>query len=436
MGEKTEKLLQRRAANVPRGVFNVTPLFVERAHGAVLVDVDGKSYIDFAGGIGVENVGHCADAVVAAIKKQADEYIHTCFHVVMYEPYSALAEKLNKITPGDFDKMTMLANSGAEAVENGVKIARYWTERPAVIALDYAFHGRTLMAMSLTSKIMPYKYKFGPFAPEVYRIPAPYCYRCAFNLQYPSCGLACAEYLEDYFISTVAADSVAAIIIEPVIGEGGFIVPPEGYLKRVKEICGKHGIVFILDEVQSGMGRTGKMYASEHHGVAGDITLSAKSLGAGVPISAITGKAEIMDKPHVGGLGGTYGGNPIACQAALAVIGILEEASFLEKATALGHRVRAELDKLAAELPLIGEVRGIGPMLAMELVRDRKTKEPAGDAAKKVVQLCYEQGVITLSCGNYGNVIRTLMPLVIKDDEFEKGLSILRSSLRKVQREM
>jgi len=436
MGEKTEKLLQRRAANVPRGVFNVTPLFVERAHGAMLVDVDGKSYIDFAGGIGVENVGHCADAVVAAIKKQADEYIHTCFHVVMYEPYIALAEKLNKITPGDFDKMTMLANSGAEAVENGVKIARYWTERPAVIALDYAFHGRTLMAMSLTSKIMPYKYKFGPFAPEVYRIPAPYCYRCAFNLQYPSCGLACAEYLEDYFISTVAADSVAAIIIEPVIGEGGFIVPPEGYLKRVKEICGKHGIVFILDEVQSGMGRTGKMYASEHHGVAGDITLSAKSLGAGVPISAITGKAEIMDKPHVGGLGGTYGGNPIACQAALAVIGILEEASFLEKATALGHRVRAELDKLAAELPLIGEVRGIGPMLAMELVRDRKTKEPAGDAAKKVVQLCYEQGVITLSCGNYGNVIRTLMPLVIKDDEFEKGLSILRSSLRKVQREM
>jgi len=436
MGEKTEKLLQRRAANVPRGVFNVTPLFVERAHGAMLVDVDGKSYIDFAGGIGVENVGHCADAVVAAIKKQADEYIHTCFHVVMYEPYIALAEKLNKITPGDFDKMTMLANSGAEAVENGVKIARYWTERPAVIALDCAFHGRTLMAMSLTSKIMPYKYKFGPFAPEVYRIPAPYCYRCAFNLQYPSCGLACAEYLEDYFISTVAADSVAAIIIEPVIGEGGFIVPPEGYLKRVKEICGKHGIVFILDEVQSGMGRTGKMYASEHHGVAGDITLSAKSLGAGVPISAITGKAEIMDKPHVGGLGGTYGGNPIACQAALAVIGILEEASFLEKATALGHRVRAELDKLAAELPLIGEVRGIGPMLAMELVRDRKTKEPAGDAAKKVVQLCYEQGVITLSCGNYGNVIRTLMPLVIKDDEFEKGLSILRSSLRKVQREM
>jgi 4-aminobutyrate aminotransferase/(S)-3-amino-2-methylpropionate transaminase len=436
MGEKTEKLLQRRAANVPRGVFNVTPLFVERAHGAMLVDVDGKSYIDFAGGIGVENVGHCADAVVAAIKKQADEYIHTCFHVVMYEPYIALAEKLNEITPGDFDKMTMLANSGAEAVENGVKIARYWTERPAVIALDCAFHGRTLMAMSLTSKIMPYKYKFGPFAPEVYRIPAPYCYRCAFNLQYPSCGLACAEYLEDYFISTVAADSVAAIIIEPVIGEGGFIVPPEGYLKRVKEICGKHGIVFILDEVQSGMGRTGKMYASEHHGVAGDITLSAKSLGAGVPISAITGKAEIMDKPHVGGLGGTYGGNPIACQAALAVIGILEEASFLEKATALGHRVRAELDKLAAELPLIGEVRGIGPMLAMELVRDRKTKEPAGDAAKKVVQLCYEQGVITLSCGNYGNVIRTLMPLVIKDDEFEKGLSILRSSLRKVQREM
>jgi ABC-type lipoprotein export system ATPase subunit len=241
MAEQTERLLKRRAANVPKGVFNITPLFVKRAHGAVLVDVDGKEYIDFAGGIGVENVGHCADAVVRAIKDQADAYIHTCFHVVMYEPYVELAEKLNKITPGDFDKMTMFANSGAEAVENGVKIARYWTERPAIIALDYAFHGRTMMAMSLTGKIMPYKYKFGPFAPEVYRIPAPYCYRCPFNLQYPSCALACAEYLEDYFISTVAADSVAAIIIEPVIGEGGFIVPPNGYLKRVKEICGKYG---------------------------------------------------------------------------------------------------------------------------------------------------------------------------------------------------
>jgi 4-aminobutyrate aminotransferase / (S)-3-amino-2-methylpropionate transaminase / 5-aminovalerate transaminase len=436
MGETTDKLLRRRAANVPKGVFSVTPLFVKRARGAVLVDVDGKEYIDFAGGIGVENVGHCADAVVRAIKKQADEYIHTCFHVLMYEPYIELAEKLNAITPGDFDKMTMFSNSGAEAVENGVKIAKYWTERPAIIALDCAFHGRTLMGMSLTSKIMPYKYKFGPFAPEIYRIPAPYCYRCTLNLQYPSCALACAAYLEDFFISTVAADSVAAIIVEPVIGEGGFIVPPKGYLKKVKEICEKHGIVLILDEIQSGMGRTGKMFASEHHGVAGDITLSAKSLGAGVPISAITGRAEIMDKPHVGGLGGTYGGNPIACRAALAVIGILEEESFLEKATALGDKVRAELDKLASEFSIIGEVRGLGPMLAMELVRNRKTKEPASDAAKKVVQYCYEQGLITLSCGNHGNVIRTLMPLVIKDSEFERGISILKSSLQKVQNEM
>jgi 4-aminobutyrate aminotransferase / (S)-3-amino-2-methylpropionate transaminase / 5-aminovalerate transaminase len=436
MGETTDKLLRRRAANVPKGVFSVTPLFVKRARGAVLVDVDGKEYIDFAGGIGVENVGHCADAVVRAIKKQADEYIHTCFHVLMYEPYIELAEKLNAITPGDFDKMTMFSNSGAEAVENGVKIAKYWTGRPAIIALDCAFHGRTLMGMSLTSKIMPYKYKFGPFAPEIYRIPAPYCYRCTLNLQYPSCSLACAAYLEDFFISTVAADSVAAIIVEPVIGEGGFIVPPKGYLKKVKEICEKHGIVLILDEIQSGMGRTGKMFASEHHGVAGDITLSAKSLGAGLPISAITGRAEIMDKPHVGGLGGTYGGNPIACRAALAVIGILEEENFLEKATALGDKVRAELDKLASEFSIIGEVRGLGPMLAVELVRNGKTKEPASDAAKKVVQYCYEQGLITLSCGNHGNVIRTLMPLVIKDSEFERGISILRSSLQKVQNEI
>jgi 4-aminobutyrate aminotransferase/(S)-3-amino-2-methylpropionate transaminase len=436
MAEKTEELLRRRAASVPKGVFNVAPLFVEEAHGAVIVDVDGKEYIDFAGGIGVENVGHCADAVVRAIKDQAGKYIHTCFHVLMYEPYVELAEKLNQVTPGDFDKMTMFANSGAEAVENGVKIARYWTKRPAVIALDCAFHGRTMLAMSLTSKIMPYKYGFGPSAPEVYRIPAPYCYRCTFNLEYPSCALACAEYLEDYFVSTVAADSVAAVIIEPVIGEGGFIIPPDGYLKKIQEKCEKYGIVLIIDEIQSGMGRTGKMYASEHHGVAGDITLSAKSLAAGMPISAVTGRAEIMDKPHVGGLGGTYGGNPIACRAALAVLGMLEEENFLNKAADLGDRVRAELDKFAEELEIIGEVRGLGPMLALELVRDRKTREPAGDAAKKVVQLCYEQGVITLSCGNHGNIIRTLMPLVIKDSELEKGLSILKSSLKKVQNEM
>jgi 4-aminobutyrate aminotransferase/(S)-3-amino-2-methylpropionate transaminase len=436
MAQKTDELLRRRAASVPKGVFNVTPLFAEKAHGAVIVDVDGREYIDFAGGIGVENVGHCADAVVGAIKDQAEKYIHTCFHVLMYEPYVELAEKMNQLTPGDFKKMTMFANSGAEAVENGVKIARYWTERPAVIALDCAFHGRTMLAMSLTSKIMPYKYKFGPFAPEVYRIPAPYCYRCAFNLEYPSCDLACAEYLEDYFISTVAADSVAAFIVEPVLGEGGFIVPPDGYLRRIQEKCEKYGIVLIIDEIQSGMGRTGKMYASEHHGVAGDITLSAKSLAAGMPISAVTGKAEMMDKPHVGGLGGTYGGNPIACRAALAVLGVLEQGDFLDKAVDLGNRVRAELNRFAAEFEMIGEVRGLGPMLAMELVRNRKTREPAADAAKKVVQLCYEQGVITLSCGNYGNVMRLLMPLVITEAELEKGLSILKASLQKVQNEM
>jgi len=429
MQQKTNKqLMEIRTEHVPQGPFNITPIFVKRAKGALIEDVEGNEYIDFGGGIGVANVGHCNKKVVAAIKEQADQYLHTCFHVSMYEPYIELAKQLNEITPGDFPKKTFFVNSGAEAVENSVKIARYATKRQGIIAFENAFHGRTYMAMTLTSKTNPYKLGFGPFCPEVYRVPFAYCYRCAFGREYPSCELYCAEYLEDFFIGNVAAENVAAVIAEPIQGEGGFNVPPPGYFKKIKAICERHGILFIMDEIQTGMGRTGKLFASEHYGVVPDIILTAKSLAAGLPLAGITGRAEIMEMPHVGGLGGTYGGNPIACSAALAVLDLLN-AELLEKAVALGEKVRTRLLKLQEEFEIIGDVRGLGPMIGMELVKDPRSKEPAPEMAKELVGRCFENGLIILSCGNFSNVIRTLMPLVITDEQLERGLAIMEDGL-------
>ena len=429
---KSEYLSELRARVVPQGPFNVTPLFVEKAKGAVVYDVEGRELIDFAGGIGVMNVGHCHPKVVAAIKDQAEKYTHTCFHVVMYEPYVKLAEKLCAVTPGSFPKMAMFANSGAEAVENAVKIARYYTKRPAVIAFENAFHGRTLLAMSLTSKVMPYKLGFGPFAPEVYRMPYAYCYRCPFGLEYPSCDVTCADYLKEFFSSHVAAESTAALVVEPIMGEGGFITPPQEYFSKLINLCNDNGIVFIADEIQTGMGRTGKMFAMEHWGVEPDLVTVAKSLAAGMPLSSVVGKKEMMDAPHVGGLGGTYGGNPVCCQAALAVLDVFEEENLLQKAEVLGKKLKERFDSLQQQFEIIGDVRGKGPMLALELVKDRETKEPAADQAKALVKFCYEKGLILLSCGNFSNVIRTLMPLVITDDQLERGLAIMEEGLSEI----
>jgi len=432
LSELVKSLMEKRNANVPPGPFNVTTGFVREARGAVIIDVDGREIIDFAGGIGVMNVGHSHPKVIDAIKDQAEKYVHPCFHVMMYEPYVELAERLNSLTPGDFPKMTMFANSGAEAVENAVKIARYATGRSAIICFDNAFHGRTLLAMSLTSKVKPYKFGFGPFAPEIYRMPFAYCYRCHFGLKYPSCNIACADYLEEFFISQVAPECTAAIIAEPIQGEGGFITPPPEYFQKIKAICDKYGILLIIDEVQSGMGRTGKFFAIEHWNVVPDIITMAKSLAAGMPLSAVTGRADIMSKPHVGGLGGTYGGNPVACRAALAVLEILLEDRLLQRAEVLGQKILEGMQELQKNHEIIGDVRGKGPMLAMELVRDRATKEPATEEAKKLVQICFEKGLLILSCGAFGNVIRTLMPLVITDEQLEQGFSILDDALKKL----
>ena len=417
---------------MPRGVSQITPVFVEQAEGAVIEDVDGNRFLDFAGGIGCLNAGHSAPVVVAALRRQIDRFLHTCFMVTPYESYVRLAERLNAAAPGDFPKKTLLLNSGAEAVENAVKIARAYTRRSAVICFEDAFHGRTLLTMSLTSKTHPYKAGFEPFASDVYRIPYAYCYRCSYGLKYPSCAVHCAHHLEDTFARVVAAESVAAVIAEPVLGEGGFVTPPPEFLSTVHEICRRHGIVFIADEVQTGFGRTGKLFACEHFGIAPDLLVTAKSLGGGLPLAAVTGRADIMDHTGPGSLGGTFGGNPLACEAALAMLEIMERDKLPERTTQLGERFAVRARAWQGRWPQVGEVRGLGAMQAMELVRSRETLEPAAEETKQITRCCYEHGLIVISAGSYSNVIRILMPLVISDEQFEEGLNVLESSLEAV----
>jgi len=429
-----EQLNDRRAGAIPKGHASLTSCYIQSGKGALVYDVEGREYVDFSGGIAVMNVGHSHPKVVAAIKDQAEKFTHTCFMVMPYEHAIALAEKLQAVVPGHFAKSTLFINSGAEAVENAVKIARYYTKRPAVIAFEHSFHGRTMLGMTLTSKVKPYKYGFGPFVPEVYHMPYAYCYRCPFNLEYPACGVSCADYLHEFFLSQVAPESTAALIAEPIQGEGGFITPPLEYFPKLKKICEDNGILFIADEIQTGMGRTGTMFAMEHYQVEADLTTVAKSLAAGMPLSAVVGRKDLMDSVHPGGIGGTYGGNPVSCSAALAVMEIFESENLLEKAQRLGIKLRSRLDQFKEKYELVGDVRGIGPMLAMELVKDRKTKTPAADDAKALLKYCFDRGLIVLACGGYGNVIRLLMPLVIEDDQLEKGLSILEEGLSALNR--
>jgi 4-aminobutyrate aminotransferase/(S)-3-amino-2-methylpropionate transaminase len=428
-GPRSRELLTRRAAAVPRGPFNSTPIFVEKGHGATLTDVDGNRLLDFAGGIGCLNVGHANEAVVKATSAQLERLTHGCFHVTPYESYVRLAERLNALVPGDFPKKTLLVNSGAEAVENAVKIARAATGRPAVLAFEDGFHGRTLLAVSLTSKVHPYKAGFGPFAPETYRAPYGYCYRCSYHLSYPSCSVACVDALEDYFARYVEAEKVAAVIVEPVLGEGGFVVPPAEYLPKLRELTARHGILLIADEIQTGFGRTGKLWAVEHSGVVPDLLVAAKSIAAGLPLSSVTGRAEIMDAPGVGGLGGTFGGNPVAVAAADAVLDQMETGELFERAERIGRTVAERATVWKNRLPLVGDVRGLGAMWGIELVRDRDSRAPAKEETAAVAKRCYEEGLVTITAGTYGNVVRTLMPLVISDDELAEGLDVLERAL-------
>lgn len=428
-GPRSQELTQRREKAVPRAVFNTVPIFVADGDGASVTDVDGNRYIDLAGGLGVLNVGRGNPRVLEAVRAQVEAFLHECFHVSMYEGYVELAETLNRLAPGEFEKKTMLANSGAEAVENAVKIARYATGRGAVVCFTNGFHGRTLMGMTLTAKDMPYKSGFGPYAPEVYRIPFPYCYRCPWGLEHPSCGMACAEHTADVIDSQLGAGNVACVVVEPVQGEGGFVVAPDDYMPALSSICTERGILLVDDEVQTGMGRTGKMFAIEHYEVAPDIVTTAKSLGAGLPISGVTGPAEVMEAPHVGGLGGTFGGNPVACAAALAVITELTESDLLDRAERQGRLIRERLDPLQDALGIVGDVRGLGPMVGVELVVDERTKEPNKLAAAGVLKRCHANGVLILKAGTYDNVVRLLAPLVISDDDLHEGLDVLVDAL-------
>jgi 4-aminobutyrate aminotransferase/(S)-3-amino-2-methylpropionate transaminase len=398
------------------------PLVVTRAEGARIDADDGRTYIDFAGGIGCQNLGHGAPAVVEAIHAQVDRYLHQCFMVGMYEPYVDVCRRLAELYPGDGEYKSVLLNSGAEGVENAVKIARAATGRPAVIAFDRAFHGRTLLTMSLTSKVTPYKRGFGPFPPEVYRAPAPYEFR----------GIGSDEALDGLrrvFKADVDPATVACVVLEPVQGEGGFVPMPLDFPRRLQELCAAHGILYVDDEVQAGVGRTGPVWAIEHYGVTPDLMVSGKSLGGGLPLAAVTGPAELMDAVGPGGLGGTFGGNPVACAAASVVLDTVASPAFRGQAVALGNTVRQRLEALTAELECIGDVRGLGPMLALEIVADGT---PAAELTAAVVAAARERGLLLLSCGLDGNVIRLLPPLSIADEDLIDGLNALEGALRAV----
>lgn len=430
----SDALRAERERYVPRGVFTYHPVYPASGSGARLVDVDGASYLDFAGGIGTMNVGHSHPQVVAAITKQVEQYTHTCAHVLTPPPYIQLARRLAEITPGDFTKKTLLVNSGAEAIENAVKIARAATGRTAIVAFENSFHGRTNLALALTGKVRPYRANFGPFAPDIHPIPYPYCYRCPTSERSADQG-CCRNWenaLERLFATRVAPEQVAAILVEPVQGEGGFVVPPAEFLPSLRETCTRHGIVLIVDEVQTGFGRTGRMFATEHVSVTPDLIVLAKSLAAGLPLAAVVGRADLMDAPLPGGLGGTYGGNPVACAAALAVLDIFEREGLVERAQHLGQVAITRMRAWQERFPLIGDVRGQGAMVAVELVRDRTTKAPASAEAAAILAEARARGLLIIKAGLYDNVIRLLMPLVTTDEEMAEGLDILEAAIEAV----
>jgi 4-aminobutyrate aminotransferase/(S)-3-amino-2-methylpropionate transaminase len=410
---------------------------VAHAEGAVITDVDGNRLIDFGGGIGVVNTGHRHPEVVHAVRRQLDRFAHVCFPVSTYEPYVELAERLNRITPGAHPKRTFLVNSGAEAVENAVKVARHYTGRQAVVCFEHGFHGRTNLAMALTSKIVPYKKGFGPFAPEVYRIPYPYCYRCGESgirpkVEAKACCMADRARLEQMFSSLVDPESVAAIIMELQLGEGGFVPAPREYVAVLAQFAREHGILFIADEIQTGFGRSGKLFASEHYQLIPDIIVTAKSLAGGLPLAAVTGRAEVMESPQIGGLGGTYGGNPLACAAALAVLDAMDAEAIPDRATRMGDLIRGRFCQLAARHACIGDVRGLGAMVAMELIVDRASRAPDAARTRRLLTAALERGLILLSAGTYGNVVRVLAPLTTPEELVQEGLNVLEQALEAV----
>jgi 4-aminobutyrate aminotransferase / (S)-3-amino-2-methylpropionate transaminase / 5-aminovalerate transaminase len=428
-GPRSKELQAERDRYLPRGMSSAMPVFAASSDGATLTDVDGQAYIDFATGISVMNVGHGHPRVLKAIREQAGRLVHSGAPVMMPEAYVRLARRLCEMTPGAFAKKALLLNSGAEAVENAVKVVRQATGRPAIISFHNSFHGRTLMSMTLTGKVAPYRQNFGPYAPEVYQVPYPYEYRRPAGMAAESLGGACVEAVRQLFKTTVGADRVAGILVEPIQGEGGFVVPPPDFLPSLRKLCTDHQIPLIVDEVQTGFGRTGRMFAVEHSGIEPDLIVLAKSLGGGLPLGAVVGRSELMDATNPGGLGGTFGGNPVACAAALAVIDVLLEERLPERGAKLGERALARMRSWMERFSMVGDVRGRGAMIAMELVSDRATREPAGAITNDLLRYCHGHGLAILKAGLYDNVIRLLFALVISEQEMDRGLDILEEAL-------
>ncbi|EGX55958.1 4-aminobutyrate aminotransferase [Streptomyces zinciresistens K42] len=429
-GPKSQELQARRMAAVAQGVGSVLPVFTARAGGGIIEDVDGNRLIDFGSGIAVTSVGASAEAVVRRAAAQLADFTHTCFMVTPYEGYVAVAEALAELTPGEHAKKSALFNSGAEAVENAVKIARAYTRRQAVVVFDHGYHGRTNLTMALTAKNMPYKNGFGPFAPEVYRVPVAYGYRWPTGAE--NAGPEAAAQAIDQISKQVGAENVAALIIEPVLGEGGFIEPAKGFLPALRRFASDHGIVFVADEIQSGFCRTGQWFACEDEGIVPDLITTAKGIAGGLPLAAVTGRAEIMDAAHAGGLGGTYGGNPVACAGALGSIETMKELDLNARAKAIEATMKARLGAMAEKFDIIGDIRGRGAMIAVELVKDRATKEPHPEATAALARACHAAGLLVLTCGTYGNVLRFLPPLVIGEDLLDEGLDIIEQAFSRV----
>jgi 4-aminobutyrate aminotransferase/(S)-3-amino-2-methylpropionate transaminase len=431
-GPKSVELGKLRDKYISRSVGITAPIYIEKAEGSLFTDIDGNVLIDMGSGIGVTNVGHRPKEVVAAVKKQADKFLHVCFQVTPYESYVRLCEKLAQIAPNPALTKSVLFNSGAEAVENSVKISRHYTKKPAAFSFVHAFHGRTMMAMALTSKEMPYKAGFGPL-PETYKVEFAYCYRCPFNMSYPSCGVACADKIDELWSWPQFQGRVACLIGEPIEGEGGFIVPPKEFYVKITKICKKHGVVYVDDEIQTGAGRTGKMWCVQHWpGVEPDMLVSGKGIGGGFPVSAATGRAEIMDAPQSGGLGGTFGGNPVGCAASLAQFEIIEKS--LKNVPKINAYITKRLKDMQSRFPIIGDVRGMGAMMAIELVTDQKAKTPAAKETKAIRAAALKRGMVMLTCGTYDNVIRLHPSMIMPDDILEQAMDILEASIEEVTR--
>lgn len=429
---KTEELVAKRKKFVAQGVSNGCLAIAKEAKSATIIDIEGKEWIDFAAAIGTLNVGHSHPKIVDVVKQQAEKFLHPGFNVILYESYIKLAEKLVEIAPGDFEKQAIFFNSGAEAVENAVKIARKYTKKQGVVVFNNGYHGRTNLTMGMTSKVKPYKFEFGPFAPEIYKVPYPYLYQKPNDLSEEAYVDFVIEEFKCFFISTVAPEMVACVVMEPVQGEGGFIIPPKKFVQAVAKFCQENNIVFVADEIQTGFARTGSLFAMEQFDVVPDLMTVSKSLAAGLPLSGVVGRKEIMEVSTPGELGGTYAGNPLACEAALAVIEIVEEEKLTDRAEWLGAKIETHLQKYVTSYEEVGNIRRLGAMVAVELVTDRTTKAPNKEATAAIAKFANENGLLLLTAGIKGNVIRFLPPLVIKEDELQKGLAILDTAFESI----